>query len=124
MWPVFLLWQEGLGGVVFPVVASLTIFIISINIVRHFTSDPRIPVHDCKTHSWKNIGQLSRACCCSVCEQLLIGLERFYCDSCGVCTDTQCVKEANKNLKCKVIASNEPGPWKHHWIKGNRHYVL
>lgn len=119
MWPVVVFWQEGLSGVMLPVLVSLTVFIISVNLVRYFTSDPRIPIRDCKTHNWKNVGQLFRACCCSICEQLLIGLEGYYCDSCGVCTDTQCVKEANKILKCKVIASNEPGPWKHHWITGN-----
>lgn len=56
---------------------------------------------------------------CSICEALLLNLDALFCDSCGVCADQNCVKLANKKLKCKAITlSNNDQSMKHHWIKG------
>lgn len=41
-----------------------------------------------------------------------------FCESCGICVCTQCVKPANRQLVCKLISSRET-TLKHHWIKGN-----
>lgn len=40
-----------------------------------------------------------------------------YCDCCGVCADTDCIKKANKRLQCKVITSKSE-VFLHHWVKG------
>ena len=45
--------------------------------------------------------------------------EGVYCDSCGVCSDTSCIKTADRKFKCKAITSTDKGPIKHHWVKGN-----
>lgn len=55
---------------------------------------------------------------CSICEALLLNLDGLFCDSCGVCADRGCIKLADKQLKCKVITSNNDQPMKHHWVKG------
>lgn len=56
----------------------------------------------------------------------------FYCQNCGICSDTLCIQKADKLLKCKVPAMDlmgttdaEPivGQQPHHWVKGN-HSVI
>ncbi|KAK9731434.1 Diacylglycerol kinase catalytic domain [Popillia japonica] len=47
----------------------------------------------------------SKAWYCSICESLLLNGIGVYCDCCGVCADTDCIKKANKRLQCKVITS-------------------
>jgi hypothetical protein len=55
---------------------------------------------------------------CSVCEALMVTGEGAYCDCCGICADRGCIKAADRKFKCKVIASSDKGPMKHHWVKG------
>lgn len=54
----------------------------------------------------------------------------FYCEACGICSDTLCIRMADKVLKCKVPAMDllnttddktEPivGDQSHLWVKGN-----
>lgn len=57
-------------------------------------------------------------CYCSVCEALMVTGEGTYCDCCGICADRGCIKAADQKFKCKVIASSDKGPMKHHWVKG------
>lgn len=61
-----------------------------------------------------------QAYCCSICEALLLNLDGLFCDSCGVCADRNCIKIADKQLKCKAITVpfNNDQPMKHHWVKG------
>lgn len=40
-----------------------------------------------------------------------------YCDCCGVCSDSDCIKTADKKLPCKVSASSVEVQL-HHWTKG------
>lgn len=55
---------------------------------------------------------------CTICEALLLNMNGFICDSCGVCADHSCIKVADKMLKCKAITLSSDEPMKHHWIKG------
>lgn len=49
----------------------------------------------------------------------------FYCECCGVCSDTHCIKTADKGLKCKdkfsetPTESNGTETQTHLWVKGN-----
>lgn len=52
----------------------------------------------------------------------------FYCEACGVCSDTLCIQMADKVLKCKIksielakIDKSEPVICEQHhlWVKGN-----
>lgn len=49
----------------------------------------------------------------------------FYCECCGVCSDTLCIKTADKALKCKdkFTEANAKKPEEevqnHLWVKGN-----
>lgn len=52
----------------------------------------------------------------------------FYCEACGVCSDTLCIQMADKVLKCKVVTTDltkneksEPVICEQHhlWVKGN-----
>lgn len=119
MWPITADWNNELFSFLIPTLTALSVFVLSVNLFHYFTTDLHVPIRDSKTHSWKRTSDLSRSCHCSMCEALLIGVDAFYCDSCGVCADLGCLKIADRTQKCKAIASNEKGPMKHHWIKGN-----
>ncbi|XP_066258337.1 diacylglycerol kinase epsilon [Euwallacea similis] len=71
-----------------------------------------------KNHSWIPIKVTAKAWYCSVCESFLIHGIGLYCDCCGVCADSECVKKANQKLPCKSITSNSEVHF-HHWVKGN-----
>ncbi|KAJ9577627.1 hypothetical protein L9F63_005814, partial [Diploptera punctata] len=120
MWPLLFLWDAGLFNVIIPTMVVITIFFITINIIRYLTSDLHIPIRDTsKKHNWRHAKLLSKPCYCSVCEVLMVTGEGVYCDCCGVCSDTSCIKTADRKFKCKAITSNDKGPMKHHWVKGN-----
>lgn len=117
MWPVDV-FDTSIQYVFFPVFASFAIIYLSIHIFRIFMIDAHLRVNKNIRHSWASIDSLSRACYCSICEALL--MEGFFCDCCGVCVDTGCIKIADKTLTCKVTSlPNDKGPMKHHWVKGN-----
>lgn len=70
-----------------------------------------------------------QACYCSICEIMLTS-SGFYCEACGVCSDTLCITMAEKVLKCKVTSTDlllKPKDGtdpvimdQHHlWVKGN-----
>ncbi|XP_014259255.1 diacylglycerol kinase epsilon [Cimex lectularius] len=72
-----------------------------------------------KKHSWKENKEPLQTSRCSICETLLVTVESFYCDMCGVCADVQCLKKANNTVKCKRMFTEVIGPLKHSYIKGN-----
>lgn len=52
----------------------------------------------------------------------------FYCEACGVCSDTLCIRMADRVLKCKVKTTDLPksehselivNEQSHLWVKGN-----
>jgi len=107
-------------NVFLPTLTTILIFIFTINIIKYLTSDPHIPIRDTtKQHNWQHAKLLSKPCYCSVCEALMVAGEGMYCDCCGVCAERGCVKAADRKISCKAITSNDKGPMKHHWVKGN-----
>lgn len=61
---------------------------------------------------------------CSICEIMLTSTG-FYCESCGVCADSQCIQTAELVLKCKENFTQSTTTDKivrdqlHMWVKGN-----
>ncbi|KAG5878011.1 hypothetical protein JTB14_025466 [Gonioctena quinquepunctata] len=92
---------------------------MSFYLFKKLSSDSNVPVRDStKTHNWTSIKITSKAWYCSMCESLLLNGIGVYCDCCGVCADSECVKTANSQLKCKVVTSSNDNHL-HHWVKGN-----
>ncbi|XP_075231356.1 diacylglycerol kinase epsilon isoform X2 [Lycorma delicatula] len=117
MWPIISV-DFALQHGFFPVITAFTIIFIGVHVVRRFFVDIHLHVKKNVRHSWTTIDSLSRACYCNVCEALL--MEGFYCDCCGVCVNTGCIKIADKIIRCKVLSlPDDKGPMKHHWVKGN-----
>lgn len=107
-------------GVFIPVVSTIVICVITYYAIRWINgSEMNVPIRDfSKNHSWIPIKLAAKAWYCSICESLLINGIGVYCDCCGVCADSECIKIANKKLICKVITSKN-GVHLHHWVKGN-----
>lgn len=68
-----------------------------------------------------------QACYCSICE-IMLTASGFYCEACGICSDTLCIQTADKVLKCKTksidLSANEAAEpivtdQQHLWVKGN-----
>ncbi|KAF5293600.1 hypothetical protein FQA39_LY03085 [Lamprigera yunnana] len=114
MWTVFEYYP--LNGIV-TAVSTVVLWVTGYYVLKWLTTERNIEIKD-MTHSWKNIKLSSKAWCCSVCEELLLNSNGMYCDSCGVYCDSECLKKANVQLPCKVIASKVELQ-KHHWVKGN-----
>ncbi|XP_022916830.1 diacylglycerol kinase epsilon [Onthophagus taurus] len=122
--PNAIMWTGGTfvpnGGVFVPVFSTFLICVISYYFFKWFSgNDINVPIRDAtKNHNWKPINVSSKAWYCSICESLLLNGIGVYCDCCGVCSDTDCIKQANKQLLCKVITSKNDVHL-HHWVKGN-----
>lgn len=104
------------GGLI-SALSTVFICITGYCFLKWLTGEGNIEIKD-KTHSWKNIKVTSKAWYCSMCEELLLHGIGVYCDCCGVCSDNECFKTANKTLPCKIITS-KVDTQKHHWVKGN-----
>ncbi|KAL7288695.1 hypothetical protein TKK_0017420 [Trichogramma kaykai] len=114
------MWSEGIYGCLLPTVSTMIIFVVTVNVVKFLIGEYNVHIRDRKKHNWQLIKRTSRAYFCSVCESLLLVVNGFYCDSCGVCADHECIKKADKDFKCKEISINSPNePMKHHWVRGN-----
>lgn len=68
-----------------------------------------------------------KASYCSICEIMLTS-SGFYCEACGICSDTLCIQTADRSLKCKIKSTDlsksertEPtvAEHPHLWVKGN-----
>lgn len=112
-------------GDLFPPVGALTIIgtvvfcFISFYLFKCFGGENNVRIRDyMKNHSWTPIQISSRSWYCSICESLLLNGIGVYCDCCGICADSECVKKANSKLQCKIISSNIETQ-NHHWVKGN-----
>ncbi|KAF5269579.1 hypothetical protein FQR65_LT05917 [Abscondita terminalis] len=104
------------GGLI-SALSTVFICISGYCLLKWLTGESTIEIRD-KTHSWKSINVTSKAWYCSMCEELLLHGIGVYCDCCGVCSDSECLKKANNSLPCKVITSKVDYQ-KHHWVKGN-----
>ncbi|XP_064456131.1 diacylglycerol kinase epsilon-like isoform X2 [Ornithodoros turicata] len=69
-----------------------------------------------KGHRWCAMDILSHTNYCNICENLVV--DGLYCDSCGVCADYNCIRAADKTIRCKVLSSTGTS-FKHHWVRGN-----
>ncbi|GJQ73668.1 hypothetical protein Trydic_g14006 [Trypoxylus dichotomus] len=106
-------------GVFVPVVSTVIICFVSYYFFKWINGDVTVHIRDAtKNHSWTSLRLSSKAWYCSICESLLLNGIGVYCDCCGVCADTDCIKKANKRLQCKVITSKSEA-FLHHWVKGN-----
>ncbi|XP_025836280.1 diacylglycerol kinase epsilon isoform X2 [Agrilus planipennis] len=106
-------------GVFIPIVSTILLCVASYYVFKWLSTDSVIPIRDVtKKHNWKTIQISSKPWYCSVCEALLLNGIGVYCDCCGIFSDPDCVKTANKELKCKVVTSKSEEHF-HHWIKGN-----
>ncbi|KAG4065720.1 hypothetical protein HA402_012398 [Bradysia odoriphaga] len=82
-----------------------------------------VPKKKC-VHLWRSAKHLNQAVYCSICEIMLTSTG-FYCESCGVCADSQCIHSAELVLKCKENYTQSSSTDKtirdqmHMWIKGN-----
>ncbi|XP_019758983.1 diacylglycerol kinase epsilon isoform X2 [Dendroctonus ponderosae] len=98
---------------------AVVLCIVSYYLFRKLSSDGKVAVRDySKNHSWTPIKVTARTWYCSVCEAFLIHGIGVYCDCCGVCADSECIKKANQTLTCKLVTSNSDVQ-PHHWVKGN-----
>ncbi|XP_066153489.1 diacylglycerol kinase epsilon isoform X2 [Euwallacea fornicatus] len=101
------------------IAGSVLLGILSYYAFKKLGNDEVVGVRDSsKNHSWIPIKVTAKAWYCSVCESFLIHGIGLYCDCCGVCADSECVKKANQKLQCKSITSNSEVHF-HHWVKGN-----
>ncbi|KAK9888013.1 hypothetical protein WA026_000297 [Henosepilachna vigintioctopunctata] len=112
-------------GDMLPPVGALTIIgtvvlcFLSFYLFKWIGGDNNVRIRDyIKNHSWAPIKVSSRSWYCSICESLLLNGIGVYCDCCGVCADSECIKKANMKLQCKIVSSNNETHL-HHWIKGN-----
>ncbi|CAG9857296.1 unnamed protein product [Phyllotreta striolata] len=93
--------------------------IVTFYVFKKLSGDGNIPLRGIlKSHSWIPIKITAKTWYCSVCESLLLNGIGVYCDCCGVCADSDCIRKADTSLKCKVIATSEQN-FPHHWVKGN-----
>ncbi|RLU26489.1 hypothetical protein DMN91_000285 [Ooceraea biroi] len=114
------MWDESLNTIVLPTLSTMIFFVFTFNFLRYLMGNSHIQIRDVtKEHNWKTITGTTKAYYCSICESLLLNLDGFFCDSCGVCADRGCIKLADKTLKCKAITLSSDQLMKHHWIKGN-----
>lgn len=115
------MWDVEVNTVVFQTISTMIFFIFTYNIVKYYSAEDRyLQIRDStKKHSWKMISGTSKVVYCTICEALLLNMNGFICDSCGVCADHSCIKIADKTMKCKAITFSSDEPMKHHWIKGN-----
>ncbi|XP_070156608.1 diacylglycerol kinase epsilon [Polyergus mexicanus] len=114
------MWDEDLNIIILPTLSTMIFFVFTVNFFRYLIGNSHIQIRDVtKEHNWKSIRGTTKTYYCSICEALLLNLDGLFCDSCGVCADRGCIKLADKQLKCKVITSNNDQPMKHHWVKGN-----
>lgn len=112
--------EDGFTTVVLPTISTMIFFLFTLNFFRYLVGEPYIHIRDVtKQHSWKTIRQETKVHYCNICESLLLHIDGLICDSCGVCADRNCIKIADKQLKCKAITLKANEPMKHHWIKGN-----
>lgn len=66
--------------------------------------------------------------------EIMLTSSGFFCESCGICSDTSCIQTADSKLKCKnkhadlAISTGdsiEVEPQMHLWVKGNLpHYSI
>lgn len=115
--PAKALWDIGVSNVFFPVLASVSVIILTAHLYNHFTSESHVLLRDTKRHNWRNSQVVKVVTNCSICEALL-NTRSYFCDSCGVAADTRCLKKADKSFKCKLISRNDQ-PMVHHWVRGN-----
>ncbi|BFZ18110.1 hypothetical protein BsWGS_21149 [Bradybaena similaris] len=81
--------------------------------LRHYS----IPVRDpTKGHRFIMVDMFTSTTYCNVEETRLI--HGAQCDTCGICVDDSKMKEANKRIPCKAVASKDTN-MKHHWVRGN-----
>ncbi|XP_033214132.1 diacylglycerol kinase epsilon [Belonocnema kinseyi] len=114
------MWEKEFCSVILPTISTMLFVAFTFNVIRYLVGDQHIHIRDStKKHSWKSIRGVSKVFYCTICEVLLLNMEGLICDSCGVCADHNCIKLANKKLKCKAITSSNDQPMKHHWVKGN-----
>ncbi|KAJ8957439.1 hypothetical protein NQ318_004919 [Aromia moschata] len=100
-------------------ISAVVMCYVSFYVFKKLSVDSNVPVRDStRNHSWTSIKITSKAWYCSICESLLLDGIGVYCDCCGVCADSECIKRANLRLQCKVITSNNENHL-HHWVKGN-----
>ncbi|XP_063229561.1 diacylglycerol kinase epsilon [Bacillus rossius redtenbacheri] len=120
MWPLFAMWNAGLTSVIVPTLAAVSLFATAVFLVRQLTREVHIPIRDAtKQHNWLSARLLEKALYCSICESLMMAGDGVFCDCCGVCADSGCIRTADRKLRCKMIAGVDKGRWKHHWVKGN-----
>lgn len=139
-WPLALI--PDISGLFLPIVASFAGLFITFSLTKYLIGSIDIPVTDLtKHHNWKNAKILAQVIrtgfCfaifanatflqtlyCSICESMLLNGFGLYCDCCGVCSDRDCVKIADKTLPCKtneVFSEN----MEHHWVKGIAIWIL
>lgn len=110
-------WENGAINVVLPV-AFLTVFVIFLNLYDKYSKDSHLRIAD-KKHTWRPVNIDRQSFRCSVCEVLMVTIEGVYCDSCGFCVDTHCLRKVAGRFKCKEISIESDGPMRHRWIKGN-----
>ena len=80
---------------------------------RHY----EVPARDIsKGHRWCMTDLFSKPTYCNVSGSHII--HGASCDSCGICVEDRCVREANRTLKCKDLA-NKAEKCRHHWVRGN-----
>lgn len=72
-----------------------------------------------RRHKWKSIRILNRSCYCSICEILLLSSTGQFCDCCGICSHVDCMKKADKILRCKERYTDNGKPILHLWVRGN-----
>lgn len=74
-------------------------------------------------HLWHPAKNASQAYYCSICEIMLSSSSGFYCESCGISADTQCIQTAEVVLKCKensqASSDKTVRDQLHMWVKGN-----
>lgn len=117
--PAKVFWDCGISNVFFPVLAGISVFILTTQLYQHFTERSHVPIRDTKRHNWKSSQLVPIATHCSICGNLL-NTRGYVCDSCGVAADHSCLKKADQTFKCKCISSREQ-PMCHHWVRGKVH---
>lgn len=85
---------------------------------RYLLADEYVYIPQKKRHNWKSIKILNRALYCSMCEMMLPSNGQF-CDYCGICADSSCIKKADQSLRCKDKVAKNSESIPHLWVKGN-----
>ncbi|KAJ8251637.1 hypothetical protein GJAV_G00223500 [Gymnothorax javanicus] len=70
-------------------------------------------------HGWHYTDLFNKPTYCCICSQHII--QGAFCDCCGVCTDEQCLRHADRRLPCKEIMApaQADGTLEHRWVRGN-----